>query len=122
MGKCKFTKCLVDPYIDICCGDCSNSNSCEEVCGLDKEKCPGYISNDKDNIVKNEGDDCMEKKEIYETAFNLIKDSFSWAGQYKEGEHVIFIDGVMCMANNLICRIDGSEECEDIRPGVTVEE
>ena len=33
----------------------------------------------------------MDKSKVYEIAFNIIKDSFGWADEYKDGEHSIFI-------------------------------
>ena len=60
----------------------------------------------------------MDKSKVYEIAFNIIKDSFGWADEYKDGEHSIFINGVMCMADCILSIFNENDDvecdCEEI--------
>lgn len=54
----------------------------------------------------------MDKSKVCEIAFNIIKDSFGWADNYKDGEHSIFINGVVCMADYILSVLNENDGCE----------
>lgn len=59
----------------------------------------------------------MNRANILETTYEVIKDSLEWADSYKE-KYCNYIDGVMTMTDYLLVRLEKENEwkCEPVIP------
>jgi hypothetical protein len=51
----------------------------------------------------------INKNEIIETAFNAIKSSLEWGCDCANGAYAYYIEGVVTMAEEMICKFDDAE-------------
>lgn len=52
----------------------------------------------------------INKNEIIEAAFNVIKSSLEWGCDCAGVDYAYYIDGVVAMAEEMICKFDDAEE------------
>lgn len=51
----------------------------------------------------------INKNEIIKTVFNVIKSSLEWGCDCADGAYAYYIEGVVAMAEEMICKFDDAE-------------
>lgn len=51
----------------------------------------------------------INKNEIIKTVFNVIKSSLEWGYDCADGAYAYYIEGVVAMAEEMICKFDDAE-------------